>query len=103
MSNNKHTPGPWMIQSQGPTEHVYVIDERRMGFVCRMDEGTQEQRTSNARLIASAPDLLASLEECRDLLIALQAEYPNNAYRNEVSNAIRRGHYAIYPESRPKT
>lgn len=66
MSEQKHTPGPWEIQSQGPTEQVYVIDNPRISFVCRMEEGTQEQKKVNARLIAAAPEMLESLRDtCR--------------------------------------
>ena len=81
MSEQKHTPGPWEVQCQGPTEQVYVIDNPRMNFVCRMEEGTQEQKTVNARLIASAPELLYALKEARSMLETARRYFPKS-FRN---------------------
>lgn len=77
MNSQKHTHGPWEIQSQGPTEQVYVIDNR-MSFVCRMEEGTQEQKTANALLIAAAPELLDALKEARSMLETASRYFPKS-------------------------
>lgn len=78
MNSQKHTHGPWEIQSQGPTEQVYVIDNPRMNFVCRMEEGTQEQKTANALLIAAAPELLDALKEARSMLETASRYFPKS-------------------------
>lgn len=62
MSKAKHTPGPWevsnLLRSYGS---VYVRADRN--FVRVYDEwGSEEMQLANARLIASAPELLEALE-----------------------------------------
>jgi hypothetical protein len=54
----KHTPGPWNTTGNGL---VYSVDEvvADATFGCMNGETT----IANARLIASAPDLLAALQE----------------------------------------
>lgn len=62
---NKHTPGPWTslcISKNGLTVAQIIVDE-----------DLSETDLANARLIASAPDLLAALESlkavCADVLM----------------------------------
>lgn len=66
---SKHTPGPWLLQETT----VYALNEERIPvnrFTAIIDSGWRnaESRISrgemeaNARLIASAPDLLEALE-----------------------------------------
>lgn len=66
MSKQKHTPGPWGIHKLRPTmvypSHL-VFDQR--GFLVaegRAAGGPLRQATANAKLIATAPELLAALE-----------------------------------------
>lgn len=66
-TNAQHTPGPWTYRLS--------IDGRICGdvrgpagrFVA--DIGAHEESDANARLIASAPDLLAALRDALDLLV----------------------------------
>ena len=60
MSESKHTPGPWRVRLSTPEEGyycwwIYDADDREVTTVDGRDE-------ANARLIASAPDLLAALK-----------------------------------------
>ena len=61
MSNAKHTPGPW------------EVDDRLITAQCSDDDGeyvevvAQAHVPANARLIASAPELLAALERIAEL------------------------------------
>ena len=65
----KHTPGPWRIEQNSQiwadspdpeiTDPVYVAQGQ-----C---DTTRAQQKANARLIAAAPDLLASAEEDAEL------------------------------------
>ena len=62
MSKAKHTPGPWevsnLLRSYGS---VYVRADRN--FVRIYDEWkSEEMQLANARLIASAPELLEALQ-----------------------------------------
>lgn len=69
MSN--HTTGPWW--AEGAT--VKATSHGRSFKITRADglRHTPEGNANNARLIAAAPDLLASLEECAgELKVILQ-------------------------------
>lgn len=55
MEANQHTPGPWLENGW------YVISEGG-DDVCHVHEAMQTTRAANARLIASAPELLAALQ-----------------------------------------
>lgn len=61
-----HTPGPWFLFGNdhcvgGPTNDP---EQPTAGIaMCAMRLRTPQETTANARLIAAAPDLLASLEE----------------------------------------
>lgn len=64
---NKHTPGPWIVLGEG-TE-IWTDGENRASHFLAETVGSKSmaialQGLANARLIAAAPDLLASLEEC---------------------------------------
>lgn len=55
----QHTPGPWRIRAERYRFiHVYATG----GGICHLDT-VDGEGAANARLIASAPDLLASLRE----------------------------------------
>ena len=70
----KHTPGPWMVESDGKEDAtvtaftavhhnpVYICRVYGEGVLARAGDSTEE-RAANAALIASAPDLLAALRE----------------------------------------
>jgi hypothetical protein len=65
-----HTPGPWIVAPDKNGECVMTVD----GFFitetisCAGHESTVETQYANARLIASAPDLLEALTDARDML-----------------------------------
>lgn len=60
----KHTPGPWVIQHQGPDFWIDVPCDapKHRQDVCRLSYGNPDGK-ANARLIAAAPELLEALEE----------------------------------------
>lgn len=74
---NEHTPGPWEIVPEGNNFHSHTISMRnpegvRWAAVAKTQQGntiyphltiSAKQQLANARLIASAPDLLEALEE----------------------------------------
>ena len=61
----EHTPGPWRIGRPSVMNGVQILKDydmpARSDVVCSMPE-RGKGRTANARLIASAPDLLAALQ-----------------------------------------
>jgi hypothetical protein len=54
-----HTPGPWHLVSHRP--NLVKVETARV-VVCDSFGGLSDETLANARLIASAPDLLAALE-----------------------------------------
>lgn len=69
MTEVKHTPGPWIVDPDSPTD-ISPADDLRLGIasICHADEAGGrwefgEQSKANAKLIAAAPDLLRCLEQ----------------------------------------
>lgn len=54
---SKHTPGPWLLRDQ---THIY---SERLDLLAVAQHG--QQAAANARLIASAPELLEALQAVR--------------------------------------
>ena len=102
-TTTKHTPGPWM---QGPTANTWhKVYEGKNGeyggrAICTLNNihangarqrGDFETETANARLIASAPDLLAALKSA---VSYLEANRPKGKIReiftqlNEYENGV---------------
>jgi hypothetical protein len=75
---DKHTPGPWkIITLDGET---YINPARVSGEYALIAQIQQEGHPANARLIASAPELLETLEKiAADADDALSDEYPLDA------------------------
>ena len=66
---SKHTPGPWLIEAQnchfGDIATVHNTDEKWVTIYAPhwMETGMDEkEQSANARLIASAPELLEALK-----------------------------------------
>ncbi|MDE2107144.1 MAG: hypothetical protein KGL39_58605 [Patescibacteria group bacterium] len=83
MSNDAHSPGPWTYD--GPPDNIIVWcgPDHRVAFIMTSD-GPAE---ANARLIAAAPDLLASLKRAHEMLEQL-GDLP--AMRADMAAAIAR-------------
>lgn len=67
MERSKHTKGPWGL-SQWPDERVkdnckfVITDSRGVGIATLNQKGVDPITESNAKLLASAPELLKALE-----------------------------------------
>jgi hypothetical protein len=59
MKNQKHTPGPWYYSIVGTNTHIGAGNETVI------DTDTMAVYEEDARLIASAPELLECLEYCK--------------------------------------
>jgi hypothetical protein len=62
-----HTPGPWIVSDNALDPENTVLDGKRGKRVgryqiCVANGYSSDEATANARLIASAPDLLAALQ-----------------------------------------
>ena len=64
-----HTPGPWCLQ-WGPNETITGISELGGETIDGARDG-HEPATTNTRLIADAPDLLAAYKRLREMLDAI--------------------------------
>ena len=62
MSNAKHTPGPWVTTPE-PNGIEWGVDAGKWGIATCAAEPGDGTTEANARLIASAPDLLAALSD----------------------------------------
>jgi hypothetical protein len=75
MKNNKHTPGPWLIEEGDDDEcyHIYSPDDGigTMYIAKDIDQG-KDHGLADAKLIAAAPDLL---EACKALIDADHYEH----------------------------
>ena len=61
MSGAKHTPGPWRVDPDFPSD-VQTADGLREICNPSPSDATDEELLANARLIAAAPDMLAVLK-----------------------------------------
>jgi hypothetical protein len=76
----QHTPGPWeavekfgvlgSVKGGVIREYVNGTSQDQLFMVCNVQDenGGREATNANARLIAAAPDLLAALIECEDMI-----------------------------------
>jgi hypothetical protein len=68
MSGYKHTPGPWAIEQCGEnTIKVFKATDKKRGRIATIktkDSSWLELDEADAKLIASAPELLEALELC---------------------------------------
>ena len=99
-----HTPGPWIVEFRGYQCHpIYVRTEYRgcggakihgsAGAIAKMPASKFHDQEANARLIASAPDLLAACRQmAEEMWQAAASEYTGaDAYHE----AILAGRQAI--------
>jgi hypothetical protein len=77
MSGGKHTAGKWSVGHAG-FERVPTVVANRPGrpvSVARCYSGKREEDEANARLIASAPDLLEAGQPVAALVAALEGHH----------------------------
>lgn len=63
MSENKHTPGKWSIENNDL--HINIISDRQMQRIAHVYRWSDNQYDANAKLIASAPELLEENERLK--------------------------------------
>mgnify|MGYP000990437160 CR=1 FL=1 len=73
MSEAKHTPGPWIVDTDYIIQDGGTSDENTISIV-----GDQEEWKANAHLIAAAPELLDALDEAQQFILnGIQYGYIN--------------------------
>lgn len=93
---NKHTPGPWKINSFNDRTGGYVIADKIEPNICEMNSSRSIEETKfNAHLIAAAPELLEALEALtkageRGLWGAWADNTPNGAILKKARDAIEK-------------
>lgn len=60
MSDEKHTPGPWVVDGPPENQIVWSDAENRICFLAHSAGRDEDRDYANGRLIAAAPDLLAA-------------------------------------------
>lgn len=78
MSETKHTPGPWGAELSPYRRTLSVVSETTWicGELLNPSTMPEEEAWANARLIASAPDLLAALKLAKHMFIANELDLP---------------------------
>lgn len=63
--STQHTPGPWEYRESIPQEPTVIARNNacRVAETCEMPGQDVDERRANARLIASAPELLSALQD----------------------------------------
>ena len=90
-NNSKHTPGPWSLERAESNRVMHFDDDSQTHYrhvaYCGSDWDTgrtgerDKEDTANARLIASAPDLLAALKALHAAIDIPGAAKPTAAER----------------------
>lgn len=82
-----HTPGPWTVEPYTNFDKSIIVLEPR----CAVDNDDVDhaEAAANARLIAAAPNLLATVRAIRDA-IASCGDQPICAWAGALNNVIAR-------------
>ena len=106
MNEQKHTPGPWTVQTLSESWHDYsdwktfaVRSPRNvcLAVVGDVDRFESERIPANAQLISAAPDMLAALQECKCVLETACRYFPKSINNwdkfqliNVMENAVKK-------------
>jgi hypothetical protein len=71
-----HTPGPWKAQRKDKHSGMHITAGHFQVFLGTHTGAPLEEWDANARLIASAPELLAKLEACDKAIRAVIGDGP---------------------------
>ena len=98
----KHTPGPWVIDSDGDGKANAIVTSTHLASldddICEVYGGNMDDddtRQANARLIAAAPDLLAALRTLANQISPDSDDYPDSSYFRMMQDAEEKALAAI--------
>ena len=100
---SKHTPGPWQIYDCEFAVRVGIEGGNKTSVITFGAKGdysgvwgkTTEQAEANARLIASAPELLEALKGAIAELYLIHSKYGDREHAKDCCCAIRHGEEII--------
>jgi hypothetical protein len=70
METTQYTPGPWHIGVRQPSSDKFIYGPQGSEVAdCDRQTNFPHENLANARLIATAPELLAALREAREWLV----------------------------------
>lgn len=93
MSESKHTPGPWDVLNDLASGHLVPIDAQNGRHVAlAFTNPPYDEHEANARLIASAPELLAAAKRALKTIEELPPRVNEDRYEPlmQLSAAIAR-------------
>lgn len=100
METTKHTPGPWKLDGQ--TVSIPVLNDKAGAELIRVfldkEPGTAK---ANAKLIASAPELLDTLKRIHEAVMENEDDLNNipiDALKNSIQSAIKKATSTDKPE-----
>lgn len=81
MRTAKHTPGPWVIDTDTSTpNHSTMIRDNQLRQICEINRYLDVKNDlANTRLISAAPEMLEALEDALRLIAVAEN---NNAFSN---------------------
>lgn len=81
------TPGPWFVDRQSP--HSALCIKPYPGRIVCVIQGTDAEAEANALLIATAPELLESLESLTEMAESVARNWENGNLAEAVNNLGR--------------
>jgi hypothetical protein len=90
----KHTSAPWGTQGWVPTWAYIPVHDAKHNLVCSIyppKYGTREEALANARLIAAAPDLLATTKAAEGYLLNAKIDLETGATKATAIKTIEGG------------
>jgi hypothetical protein len=92
--DTKHTPGPWVVRGPGSvighSNKCVVQNNDHFDWVAQVQVSNMPEWEANAKLIASAPELLKALIELHNLLDEHEPNWYLKKHDNLAINAIKK-------------
>ena len=85
MSDEKYTPGPWRLNTDGCGD--LFVSGAGSEYICEIGPYCSGADMADARLIAAAPELLEALMAARSELEAYEEDATGERYNNLMINA----------------
>ena len=97
LNETSHTPGPWIVDYSGPARIAIADTMGNEVALCSMQCECGDTDEANARLIASAPELLAALEHAAKLARIELEQFLEDGWQPEsMAVAAIRQNLAVY-------
>lgn len=91
----KHTPGPWTAEKTAGGYERIQKDGEIIAWTANQQYIPVKEHEANARLIASAPELLEALIDSKILLESLDLQDRGEIYKDTIAKTIKNAKQAI--------